>query len=104
MPPPRSSRGKLYVLGGYGAERSAFVLNGGSWQTLTMPSPRAAAGAAALRGVVYVVGGVGDNGNARTMLAYDTRKSRGGRCRGRRRGSTSPSLRRAGASTRSPAA
>ena len=47
-----------------------------AWQTLTMPAPRAAAGAAALRGVVYVVGGVGDNGNARTMLAYDTRTGR----------------------------
>jgi N-acetylneuraminic acid mutarotase len=70
------SRGKLYVVGGYGAERSAFVLDGGRWQTLTMPSPRAAAGAAALRGVVYVVGGVGDNGNARTMLAYDVRSGR----------------------------
>jgi N-acetylneuraminic acid mutarotase len=70
------SRGKLYVLGGYGAERSAFVLDGGSWQTLTMPSPRAAAGAAALKGVVYLVGGVGDNGNARAMLAYDTRTGR----------------------------
>jgi N-acetylneuraminic acid mutarotase len=68
------SRGKLYVVGGYGAERSAFVLDGGNWQTLTMPSPRAAAGAAALRGVVYVAGGVGENGNASSMLAYDTRK------------------------------
>jgi N-acetylneuraminic acid mutarotase len=67
------SRGKLYVVGGYGAERSAFVLDGGSWQTLTMPSPRAAAGAAALRGVVYIVGGVGESGNASSMLAYDTR-------------------------------
>jgi N-acetylneuraminic acid mutarotase len=66
------ARGKLYVVGGYGAERSAFVLDGSAWRTLTMPSPRAAAGAAALRGVVYVVGGVGENGNARTMLAYDT--------------------------------
>lgn len=70
------SRGKLYVLGGYGAERSAFVLNGGAWQTRQLPSPRAAAGAAALRGVVYVVGGVGENGNARSMLAYDTRTGR----------------------------
>jgi N-acetylneuraminic acid mutarotase len=70
------SRGRLYVVGGYGAERSAFVLNGGSWQTLTMPSRRAAAGAAALRGVVYVVGGVADKGNARSMLAYDTRTGR----------------------------
>jgi N-acetylneuraminic acid mutarotase len=40
-----------------------------------MPSPRAAAGAAALRGIVYVAGGVGENGNARAMLAFDTRKN-----------------------------
>ena len=70
------SRGMLYVLGGYGAERSAFVLDGGTWATRRLPSPRAAAGAAALRGVVYVVGGVGENGNARSMLAYDTRTGR----------------------------
>src|SRR3954471_10875129 len=66
------ARGRLYVLGGYGAERSAFVLRGNSWQTLSLPSPRAAAAATALRGVVYVVGGVGEGGNARSMLAYDT--------------------------------
>jgi N-acetylneuraminic acid mutarotase len=70
------ARGQLYVLGGYGAERSAFVLRGTAWDTLTLPSPRAAAGAAALRGIVYVVGGVGENGNARSMLAYDTTKAR----------------------------
>jgi N-acetylneuraminic acid mutarotase len=70
------SRGKLYVLGGYGAERSAFVLSSGAWETLRLPAPRAAAGAAALRAVVYVVGGVGENGNARSMLAYDTRTGR----------------------------
>lgn len=65
--------GRLYVIGGYGAERSAFVLQGTAWQTLSLPAPRAAAGAASLRGTVYVAGGVGDNGNARSMLAYDTR-------------------------------
>jgi len=70
------ARGSLYVLGGYGAERSAFVLDGNGWRTLSMPSPRAAAGAAALRGIVYIVGGVGDGGNARSMLAYDTRNGR----------------------------
>jgi N-acetylneuraminic acid mutarotase len=70
------AKGRLYVVGGYGAERSTFVLRGGAWQTLTMPAPRAAAGAAALRGSVYVVGGVGDGGNARTMLAYDTARGR----------------------------
>jgi N-acetylneuraminic acid mutarotase len=70
------ARGRLYVIGGYGAERSAFVLEGNGWRTLSMPSPRAAAGAAALRGMIYVVGGVGDGGNARSMLAYDTRSGR----------------------------
>jgi N-acetylneuraminic acid mutarotase len=64
--------GRLYVVGGYGAERSAFVLFGDRWQTLSLPAPRAAAGAAALHGTVYVVGGVGEGGNARSMLAYDT--------------------------------
>jgi len=70
------SLGKLYVVGGYGAARSAFVLGDGAWRTLALPAPRAAGGAAALRGVVYVVGGVGENGNARSMLAYDTRTGR----------------------------
>ena len=70
------ARGRLYVVGGYGAERSAFVLSGNSWKTLSLPSPRAAAGAAAVRGTVYVVGGVGENGNARSMLAYNTRSGR----------------------------
>jgi hypothetical protein len=70
------ARGRLYVLGGYGAERSAFVLSGNGWKSLSLPSPRAAAGAVAVRGTVYVVGGVGENGNARSMLAYDTRSGR----------------------------
>jgi N-acetylneuraminic acid mutarotase len=70
------ARGRLYILGGYGAERSAFVLVGGRWKTLTLPAQRAAAGAAAVRGTVYVVGGVGENGNARSMLAYDTSSGR----------------------------
>ena len=34
-PPRRSSRGSLYVLGGYGAERSAFVLDGARWRTIS---------------------------------------------------------------------
>jgi N-acetylneuraminic acid mutarotase len=70
------ARGVLYVMGGYGAEHSAFVLRGTTWQTISLPAPRAAAGAAALRGTVYFVGGVGEGGNARAMLAYDTRSGR----------------------------
>jgi N-acetylneuraminic acid mutarotase len=68
--------GRLYVLGGYGAERSAFVLSGNGWKTISLPSPRAAAGAVAVRGTVYVVGGVGENGNARSMLAFNTTTGR----------------------------
>jgi len=70
------SRGLLYVAGGYGAERSLFVLRGTTWQMLALPAPRAAAGAAAYRGVVYVVGGVAERGLARSMLAFDTRSRR----------------------------
>jgi len=70
------ARGSLYIVGGFGDERSVFVLEGNGWRTVSMPSPRAAAGVAALRGIVYVVGGVGDAGNARSMLAYDTRSER----------------------------
>jgi N-acetylneuraminic acid mutarotase len=70
------SRGTLYILGGYGATTSAFVLTGRSWRTLRLPAPRAAAGAAAFHGTIYVVGGVGVHGNARTMLAYDARRGR----------------------------
>src|SRR5262249_51362795 len=70
------ARGRLYVAGGYGAERSLFVLRGNTWRTLALPAARAAAGAAAYRGVVYVVGGVGERGLARSMLAFDTRTRR----------------------------
>jgi len=68
------ARGRLYVLGGYGAERSGFALAGGRWQTLRLPAARKAAGAAALRGTVYVAGAAGSL--ARRMLAYDTRRRR----------------------------
>jgi N-acetylneuraminic acid mutarotase len=71
-----TSGGRLYVLGGYGAQRSGFALVGSSWRRLTLPGPRAAAGAVAIRGTIYVVGGVGAGGLARTMLAYDTKRRR----------------------------
>ena len=70
------ARGQLYVLGGYGAPRSAFRLDGNEWKTFALPAQRAAAGAAALRGTIYIAGGVGRSGNARSMLAYDTRAHR----------------------------
>jgi N-acetylneuraminic acid mutarotase len=66
-----SSGGRLYVIGGNGAVRSAFVFDGARWQTMELPAARVAAGAAALRGVVYVVGGRGVGGLAKNVLAYD---------------------------------
>jgi N-acetylneuraminic acid mutarotase len=71
-----TSGGRLYVLGGYGAQRSGFRLVGSRWQTLRLPAPRAAAGAVAVRGTIYVAGGVGAGGLARSMLAYDTKRRR----------------------------
>jgi N-acetylneuraminic acid mutarotase len=71
-----SSRGRLFVLGGYGATRSAFVFDLRKWRTLRLPLPRAAAGAAALRGVVYLVGGRSESGLARNALAYDGKRWR----------------------------
>ena len=57
------SRGRLYVLGGYGStgkpRRAAFVLAGGRWRALPpMLFPRAAAGAAVVSGHIVVAGGV----------------------------------------------
>ena len=74
-------RGKLYVAGGYAADRSRlttlFSYANGSWTRLSsMPEERAAAGAAIVRGKLYVVGGVtaGSSGGralARNALVYD---------------------------------
>jgi hypothetical protein len=70
-----SSRGTLYVLGGYGAAgplRTAFAFAGGSWSRLPdMPESRAAAGAAVVGRTLYVMGGVTDGGLARSGLAFD---------------------------------
>jgi N-acetylneuraminic acid mutarotase len=72
--------GRLYFLGGYGtggAERDAFVLDGGRWRRLPpMPFARAAAGAAVVDQTLYVAGGVGPAGIARSLLAYDIPKRR----------------------------
>ena len=54
-----------------------FVLDGGRWRRLPpLPSARAAGGAAFISNTVYVAGGVGPNGIARSMLAYDVRRRR----------------------------
>jgi non-specific serine/threonine protein kinase len=69
--------GRLYVVGGYGAERAAFVFAGATWRRLpSLPFPRAAAGAAVIGGTLYVAGGVGPAGVAKSMLAYDIGRRR----------------------------
>jgi N-acetylneuraminic acid mutarotase len=75
---------RLYVAGGYGGPlgigrpvRDVFVLDEGRWQRLPrLPEPRAAGGAAVLRGRLYVVGGVGATGLARRAFALDLRTRR----------------------------
>jgi non-specific serine/threonine protein kinase len=67
-----SSDGRMYVIGGYGADRKpsrrAFVLEGGTWRELaTLPDGRAAAAAAIADGRLYVLGGR----NGRRALARD---------------------------------
>jgi non-specific serine/threonine protein kinase len=79
-----SAGSRLYIVGGYGgplgsggALRSAFVLDGGTWKALPrLPEPRAAGGAAVVRGTLYVVGGVGAGGLARRAFALDLRTQR----------------------------
>jgi N-acetylneuraminic acid mutarotase len=57
--------------------RNAFVLAGQRWRRLApLPSGRAAAGATTIGRAIYVVGGIGPNGPARPMLAYDLRRGR----------------------------
>lgn len=79
----------IYVFGGFlgyalgsqfsavaGPTDGAFALRDGAWERVaSMPAARAAGGAAAVGGKVYVVGGVlSDGSNAQTMLVYDTRR------------------------------
>ena len=73
-----SAGARLYVVGGYGAERSAFVFLRGRWRRLRhLPAPRAAAGAAVIGRRLYVVGGVVRPGSlARQMLVLDLRTGR----------------------------
>jgi hypothetical protein len=73
-----ASHRHLYVVGGYGAERRAFVYFGGRWQALPrLPAARAAAGAAIVGRKLYVVGGVVSPGTlARRMLVFDLATAR----------------------------
>src|SRR5205814_60694 len=53
-----SASGRLYVAGGYGAERRAFVFFRWRWRALRkLPAPRAAGGAAIVGSKLYGVGG-----------------------------------------------
>jgi N-acetylneuraminic acid mutarotase len=71
--------GVVYVLGGYADATGlssptgrAFALMGESWTELPpMPEVRAAAGAAAIDGKIYVAGGVGPSGLADSTLVFD---------------------------------
>jgi N-acetylneuraminic acid mutarotase len=85
-PMAAAARGRLYVLGGYGATgplRTAFAFFRGRWSRLPdMPETRAAAGAAVVGRTLYVMGGVTDAGRvgnrelARTGLAFDLDRRR----------------------------
>jgi non-specific serine/threonine protein kinase len=72
---------RLYVVGGHDAANTpqdrAWVLLDRRWRALPrLPEPRAAAGAAIVRNRLYVVGGVGRAGLARSTLALDLRTLR----------------------------
>ncbi|MFL6010230.1 MAG: Kelch repeat-containing protein [Gaiellaceae bacterium] len=67
-----SGGGRLYVF----ARSDAFVYDG-RWRRLpSLPFSRVAGGAAFVDNTVYVVGGVGPLGVARSALAYDVRRRR----------------------------
>lgn len=71
--------GVIYLLGGYQGETGltaptdrVFALREDRWEELApMPEVRAAAGAAAIGGKIYVAGGVGPDGLARDTLVLD---------------------------------
>jgi N-acetylneuraminic acid mutarotase len=85
-PMAAAARGRLYVVGGYGASgalRNAYAFFRGRWERLPdMPESRAAAGAAVVGRTLYVMGGVTDAGRvgnrelARTGLAFDLEGNR----------------------------
>lgn len=71
--------GVVYVLGGYtdatglsAPTDRGFALKGESWEELpAMPEVRAAGGAVAIDGKIYVAGGVGPSGLASTTMVFD---------------------------------
>jgi N-acetylneuraminic acid mutarotase len=70
--------GIVYVFGGYrgpgtdNPTRRAFAFENGEWSEIApMPGPRAAAGAAAAGGRIYVVGGVAGDGLGRRTFVYN---------------------------------
>jgi N-acetylneuraminic acid mutarotase len=68
--------GVVYVFGGYigGGEttRRAFALRDGRWRELPrMPEVRAAGGVGAVRGKLFIVGGVGPDGLADNTMVFD---------------------------------
>lgn len=83
-----SASGRVYVVGGYGRDRSpldgGFVLEGGTWRRLApLPEARAAASAAIAGGRLYVLGGVdGRRSLARVAFALDLRTGRWSRLPG----------------------
>jgi Kelch motif/Galactose oxidase, central domain len=83
-----SANGRVYVVGGYGGDRSpldtVFVLERGQWRQLArLPDGRAAAAAAIAGGKLYVVGGIdGRRSLARIAFALDLRTGRWARIPG----------------------
>src|SRR5919201_2892821 len=69
-----SAFGRLYVVGGFGAERRASLFVSSRWRRLRdLPAGRAAAGAAIVGRKLYVVGGLAGERLARSMLVLDLR-------------------------------
>jgi hypothetical protein len=73
--------GAVHVFGGYLADRTpserAFRLDGGAWREVArLPEGRAAGTAVTSGGTAYVAGGIGPDGLAGSMLAYDAAADR----------------------------
>jgi hypothetical protein len=72
--------GRIVLVGGYADHvptTTALLLEPRRWRPLrALPAVRAAAGAAVLKDVLQVIGGVGPNGLAREVFLYDARGNR----------------------------